>query len=66
MKSISIARRRAYCLLNWDDQPRELSISLTRASRVRELWSDEDLGMKSGRVSIAMPPRSGKVLICSA
>ena len=59
-------RRRAYCLLNWDDKPRELTIALTRASRVRELWSDEDLGMKSGRMSIAMPPRSGKVLICNA
>jgi alpha-galactosidase len=59
-------RQRAYCLLNWDDRPRELSVSLPRASRVRELWSDEDLGMKSGRMSIAMPPRSGKVLICDA
>ena len=59
-------RRRAYCLLNWADQPRDLSIALTRESRVRELWSDEDLGLKSGRLSIAMPPRSGKVLICSA
>ena len=57
--------RRAYCLLNWDDKPRELTIALTRASRVRELWSDEDLGLKSGRMSIAMPPRSGKVLICT-
>jgi alpha-galactosidase len=59
-------QRRAYCLLNWNDQPRDLSIQLTRASRVRELWSDEDLGMKSGRLSITMPPRCGKVLICSA
>jgi hypothetical protein len=51
--------------LNWSDQPRELSVSLSSASRVRELWSDDDLGVKNGRVSIAMPPRSGKVLICS-
>jgi alpha-galactosidase len=58
--------RRAYCLLNWDDKPRKLILALTRVSRVRELWSDEDLGMKSGRMSIAMPPRSGKVLICTA
>jgi len=58
--------RRAYCLLNWNDQPRELSFSLSRESRVSELWSDEDLGLKSGRVPIAMPPRSGKVLICRA
>ena len=59
-------RRRAYCLLNWDDTPRELTVAFSRASRVRELWSDEDLGMRTGRMSIAMPPRSGKILICSA
>jgi alpha-galactosidase len=58
--------RRAYCLLNWNDQPQELSFSLSRESRVSELWSDEDLGLKRGRLSIAMPPRSGKVLICRA
>ncbi len=59
-------RRRAYCLLNWGEGPRELSVTLSRASRVRELWTDEDLGTKSGRLSIAMPPRGGKVLVCSA
>jgi alpha-galactosidase len=57
-------QRRAYCLLNWDDQPRELTVALSRPSRVRELWSDQDLGTKRGRLSIPMPPRSGKVLIC--
>lgn len=44
---------------------KEVSFSLSRASRLRELWSDEDLGMKSGTVTITMPPRSGKVLIGS-
>ena len=57
-------RARAYCLLNWDDTPRELSFSLSRQSRVRELWSDQDFGIRNGRVSIAMPPRSGRVFMC--
>ena len=57
--------RRAVCLLNWDDQPRTLTISLAAPVRVRELWSDKDLGTRSGRVPIAMPPHSGKVLVAT-
>jgi hypothetical protein len=52
--------------MNWADEPRTLSVDLPRTARVRELWTDEDLGMKSGRLAIPMPPRSGKVLICTA
>ena len=59
-------RRRAYCLLNWSDQPRTLTVQLSRQSRVRELWTDEDLGERGGNISIAMPPRSGRVLVCSS
>jgi alpha-galactosidase len=57
--------RRAICLLNWDDQPRTLGFSLSRQSRVRELWTDEDLGDRAGRVSITLPPRGGRVFICA-
>ena len=58
--------RRAMVLLNWDDRPRTLSFTLPRRSRVRELWTDEDLGHRSGTTAIAMPPRSGRVFICSS
>ncbi len=58
-------QRRAYCLLNWDDTPRELTVSLPHQCRVRELWSDQDLGLRSGRTPIAIPPRSGRVLLCT-
>jgi alpha-galactosidase len=57
--------RRAVVLLNWDDQPRSLSFSLPRPSRVRELWTDEDLGTRRGLQTAALQARSGKVLICS-
>ena len=59
------SRTRAYCLLNWDDQPRELSVALARPSRIRELWTGEDLGEKTGRIAVALPPRAGRVLVCS-
>ena len=44
--------------------PRDLSFTLSRAQRVRELWTDEDLGRRSGRVTLTVPPHGGKVLIC--
>lgn len=56
--------RRAVCLFNWSDEARSLTFSLSRAQRVRELWTDEDLGSRSGRVSITVPPRGGRVFIC--
>jgi alpha-galactosidase len=56
---------RAICLLNWDDQPRSLGFSLPRSSHLRELWTNEDLGARSGRVSVPVPPHGGKVIICS-
>lgn len=55
--------RQAFCLLNWDDVPRELSVPLARPQRVRELWTDEDLGRQSGRVALTLPPHGGTVLI---
>jgi hypothetical protein len=58
--------RRAMVLLNWDEQPRTLSFTLRRRSRVRELWTDGDLGDRSGTVAVAMPARSGRVFVCSS
>jgi alpha-galactosidase len=55
--------RRAYCLLNWGEEPRALSFALPRASRLRELWTDEDLGTRNGRIARTLPGRSGIVLI---
>jgi hypothetical protein len=57
--------RRAYCLFNWSDEARPLAFSLSRGQRVRELWTGEDLGTRSGQVSITVPPRGGRVFICA-
>ena len=57
--------RSAWCLLNWDDAPRTLAFRLDGPHRVRELWSGEDRGRVEGDVSTALPPRSGRVLVCT-
>ena len=56
--------RQAFCLLNWDDAARDLSFTLPRTHRVRELWSDEDLGVRTDRLTLTVPPHGGQVLIC--
>jgi len=62
---VDLGDRRAFCLLNWGDTPQTLSFSLARAHAVRELWTNEDLGRKSGQVSITLGERDGRVFIAS-
>jgi alpha-galactosidase len=53
-------------LLNWSEAPKALSFPLDRPRRVRELWSGEDLGARgAGAVSLTLPARAGRVLICT-
>ncbi len=61
---VRLKDRQAICLLNWDDGPQPVGFSLTRTSRVRELWTDEELGQRSGDSTLTLAPRSGKVLLC--
>ena len=65
--TIDRADERLIFLLNWSDAPKELSFSLDRLRRVRELWSGEDLGARpAGPVSLTLPARAGRVLVCTA
>jgi alpha-galactosidase len=52
-------------LLNWSDQPRELTFSLRGTHSVRELWTEADLGRRAGRVAVTVPPHDGRVFICT-
>jgi alpha-galactosidase len=57
---------RVVFLLNWSEAPKALSFPLDRSRRVRELWGGEDLGTRAGgAVSLTLPARAGRVLICS-
>jgi alpha-galactosidase len=64
--TVEAAGHRAVCLLNWEDRPRTLSFALERPSALRELWTGEDLGRRpAGEVSLALPARCGRVVICT-
>lgn len=57
--------RQAVCLLNFEDTAERLTYTLPGPRQVRELWTDEVLGVQRGRVTAVLPPHSGKVLVCS-
>ena len=64
--TVQLKDRRVTCLLNWSDTPKTLSFDLPAASGVREIWSGEDLGRKSGRLSVTVGPRDGKLMVLSS
>jgi alpha-galactosidase len=57
--------RRLVFLLNRADEVRAISFRLPRPCHVRELWTGEDLGRRSGEVGMTLPARSGRVLVCA-
>ena len=62
---VDLKDRRMVCLFNWGDQPQTLTVKLPRKSRVKEYWSGEDLGIRSGTFQLeSMPPHSGRILEC--
>jgi alpha-galactosidase len=64
--SVELKDQRVLCLLNWGDEPQTLTVRLSGPCRVKELWTDEDLGRRDGQVEIKdMPPHSGRVLVCT-
>jgi alpha-galactosidase len=62
----SLGDRRVFCLLNWGESPQALTFSLRGPHRIRELWTDADLGRHRGGVlSQLLPGRSGRVYHCT-
>jgi alpha-galactosidase len=51
-----------FCLFNWDDAPRTLTVRLARPATVTDHWTGESLGQRQGRLSIEMAPRSARLL----
>lgn len=58
---VELKDRRAFCLLNWDDDPKPVSFPLPQRQKLTELWTKEDLGEREGSVSITLGPRDGRI-----
>ena len=63
---VELPNSRAYCVFNWQDQAQTVSFTLSKPARVRDFWSDSDLGKHSGTFTLNdMPAHSARLLICS-
>ena len=50
-------------LFNWSDQPAGRRFHMSHVATVTDFWSGEDLGSRSGDVTIELPSRSARVLV---
>jgi alpha-galactosidase len=58
--------RRLVFVLNAEDTPRTRTFRLDRPHRLRELWTDEDMGRReAGEVTLTLPARSGRLFVCA-
>jgi alpha-galactosidase len=64
--SVDLPDRRLRFLLNWGDRPGTLRLRLPGPHRVHDLWSGADLGVYGPEDGLALPPHSGRVLVCRA
>jgi alpha-galactosidase len=62
---ITLKEREMICLFNWDDAPERVSFRPTRASRVTDFWSGENLGRQREFTIEALPPHSARLFVCS-
>jgi alpha-galactosidase len=66
--TVGIIRRRGYkliCLFNWDDQSRSLTVPLSEPCRLRDLWTDQDLGLHANELTLHnLPGHSARLLVC--
>src|SRR5262249_40841672 len=50
------------CLFNWDEAPQSLSLRLPQAGTGTDVWTEASLGRREGSMTIAMAPRSARLL----
>jgi alpha-galactosidase len=62
---IRLVEREMICLFNWGDAPEKVSFRPTRASRVTDFWSGENLGRQREFTIEALPPHSARLFDCS-
>jgi alpha-galactosidase len=63
--AVILPDRRVLCLFNWQDTPQTLSVRLPHPYRLRDFWTDADLGIHHGTFETGpMPPHSARLIIC--
>jgi alpha-galactosidase len=54
------------CVFNWEDKPQSVSIRLPKPGKIKDFWTEADLGKHQGVFAIKdMAPHSARLLVCS-
>ncbi len=61
---IDLPKRQVISVLNWDDVPQNMSLRLKCRTRITDLWSDTPVGVHADELTVEVPARSGRLLIC--
>ena len=59
-----LTTREVIVLLNWDDTPQKISVSLKRPSTITDFWTGFPHPQRGDGLTVEMPARSGRLLIC--
>ncbi|HSW43984.1 MAG TPA: glycoside hydrolase family 36 protein [Phycisphaerae bacterium] len=63
--TIDLPAGRMVVLFNWTGEPKERSVSLSHPSRIRDFWSEEDLGIHREEFRVKLRPQSSRVFFCT-
>jgi len=58
-------KRQVVSVLNWEDTPQTISVRLDRPKQITDFWTDAPLGTHTDQITVEMPARSGRLLICN-
>jgi alpha-galactosidase len=58
-------KRQVVSVLNWEDTPQTISVRLDRPKQITDFWTDAPLGTHTDQITVEMPARSGRLLICT-
>jgi alpha-galactosidase len=64
--SMALPEARMICLFNWEDAERSSEVAVAARERVADFWSGAALTADDGRVTVAMPGRSARLLKVTA
>jgi len=59
-----LVRRQVIALLNWDGAPQKISVPLERRSSISDFWTGFPFPIRGDSLTVEMPARSGRLLIC--
>lgn len=59
-----MGERQYYYAFNWESTPADRSLHLKQRSRLKDFWTDEDLGIQNGDYTLkGVPGQSARLIL---